>query len=107
MLDDFLIEAAKLLGFKVLLFLVKEGLKLFSQRNNTRNLIPDIYGVDLLRVILKERYVQSQQIIDIFGTEEKLNSILSGQQELTIGQIQNLSKRFLISPMAFYPLGNS
>ncbi|NEN96662.1 MAG: hypothetical protein F6K50_14310 [Moorea sp. SIO3I7] len=106
MWDELLIEAGKRLGFMFFGYLVKEGLKRFFQhkRNNSGQLVHDIYGTDLLRVILKDHYLQSQEIIDIFGSEATCNLIVSGQQELTIGQIQKLSKRLLISPMAFYPL---
>lgn len=94
MWDEILIEVAKRLGLVALGYFTKEGLKRLCQRSNTRKLIPDIYGVDLLRVILKEHHVQSQEIIDIFGSEARYDSILNGQQELTIGQIQKLSKLF-------------
>ncbi|AOW99403.1 hypothetical protein BJP34_07985 [Moorena producens PAL-8-15-08-1] len=106
MWNELLIEAVKRLGFMFLGYIAKEGLKRFFQhnRNNSGQLIPDIYGTDLLRVILKEHYLHSQEIIEIFGSEATCNLIVSGQQELTIGQIQKLSKRLLISPMAFYPL---
>ncbi|OLT58909.1 hypothetical protein [Moorena bouillonii] len=106
MWDELLIEAGKRLGFMFFGYLAKEGLKRVFQhkRNNSGQLIPDIYGTDLLRVILKDHYLHSQEIIDIFGSEATCNLLVSGQQELTIGQIQKLSKRLLISPMAFYPL---
>ncbi|NEQ87303.1 MAG: hypothetical protein F6K26_46970 [Moorea sp. SIO2I5] len=106
MWNELLIEAGKRLGFMFFGYLAKEGMKRVFQhnRNNSGQLIPDIHGTDLLRVILKEHYLHYQDIIDIFGSEATCNLIVSGQQELTIGQIQKLSKRLLISPMAFYPL---
>lgn len=107
MWEGLLIQGLKSLGGMVVGHFVRKGLKkVLKKPNHKRKLIPDIYGIDLLKVILKEHRIQSQEIIDIFGSEAKFNSILNDEQELTFSQIQKLSKLLLISPMAFYPQNN-
>ena len=84
--------------------IVSNRLKIFWKKfTNKPTTIPDIYGIELLQVILEENYIQSQKIQDIFGSQEECNSILKGQKELTFLQIQQLSNFLMISPSAFFP----
>jgi len=104
---EILLEAGKRLGLLLLGHFAKEGWQQWQQRNDVRKFVPDIYGTELLRVILQERCMQPEELVDVFGSEAQCHEVLDGRQELTLGQIQRLSRRFAIAPIAFYPLGNA
>jgi len=65
-------------------------------------LIPDIHGVELLKVLIHEFGLRQKDLISIFKTEFLVSEVLSGQQNLTVNQIQQLAKFFHISPAAFF-----
>ena len=65
--------------------------------------IPDIYGLELLKFILKERNLQKQDLLSIFESKSTLDDILDGQQELTPIYIQKLANFLNISPDLFFP----
>ncbi|TVQ55681.1 MAG: transcriptional regulator [Spirulina sp. DLM2.Bin59] len=66
--------------------------------------IPDIYGVELLRVLLEERGLKQKDLVPIFKTESIVSEILKGNRQLTTRHIQELSQYFHISPAAFFPM---
>lgn len=103
---EFLLEAGSRLGLMFLGHFAKEGWQRWRQRDDICRFIPDIYGTDLLCVILQERCVQPKELVDVFGSEAQCHEVLDGRQELTLGQIQRLSRRFAIPPIAFFPLAN-
>ena len=65
--------------------------------------IPDIYGLELLKFILKERNLQKQDLLSIFESKSTLDDILDGLQELTPIYIQKLANFLNISPDLFFP----
>lgn len=65
--------------------------------------IPDIYGLELLKFILKERNLQKQDLLSIFESKSTLDDILDGQQDLTTVYIQKLANFLNISPDLFFP----
>jgi len=65
------------------------------------NPIPEIQGVELLKALLAESNLEPQDLLPIFKTEANLFAVLSGQQELTLDQIQELAAFFHLSPAAF------
>lgn len=66
--------------------------------------IPDIYGVELLKVLMAERGLRQKDLVPIFKTESIASAILNKQRQLTTRHIQELAEFFNVSPAAFFPL---
>ncbi|NEO17090.1 MULTISPECIES: helix-turn-helix domain-containing protein [unclassified Moorena] len=71
------------------------------QRKKT--LIPDIHGIDLLKLLIKEHGLRQQDLVSIFKTKSIVSMILSGKRNLTVEHIQKLADYFKCSPSAFFP----
>lgn len=69
-----------------------------------QNWIPDIYGVELLKMLLQERGLKQKDLLPIFKTESIISEILKGNRQLTTRHIQELSQYFHVSPAAFFPV---
>ena len=65
--------------------------------------IPDIYGVELLKVLLEERGLRQKDLVSIFRTESIISDILQGKRKLTARHIQELADFFNLSPAVFFP----
>ncbi len=65
--------------------------------------IPDIYGVELLKVLIAERHLRQKDLVPIFKTESIVSDILNGKRQLTIRHIQELAQFFNLSPAVFLP----
>lgn len=66
--------------------------------------IPDIDGVELLKVLLAENGLRQKDLLSIFKTESIVSAILNKQRQLTTRHIQELAEFFHVSPAAFFPL---
>ncbi|AOW99404.1 hypothetical protein BJP34_07990 [Moorena producens PAL-8-15-08-1] len=66
-------------------------------------LIPDIHGIDLLKLLIKEHGLRQQDLVSIFKTKSIVSMILSGKRNLTVEHIQKLADYFKCSPSAFFP----
>lgn len=66
--------------------------------------IPDIYGVELLKVLIKERNLQQKDLVSIFKTESIISDILHEKRQLTVRHIQELAQFFNLSPAVFFPI---
>lgn len=66
--------------------------------------IPDIYGVELLKVLMVERGLRQKDLVPIFKTESIISDILKSRRQLTTRHIQELAELFRLSPAAFFPL---
>jgi HTH-type transcriptional regulator/antitoxin HigA len=64
--------------------------------------IPDICGVELLKVMMAELNLRQKDLVPIFKTESIVSEVLSGRRRLTIAHIQKLANLFHISPAAFF-----
>lgn len=64
--------------------------------------IQDLNGADLLKALIKEFEVKKKDLGSIFKPESKIEEILSGEQKLTLEQIESLANFFSISPAAFF-----
>ncbi|MTJ09444.1 type II toxin-antitoxin system HigA family antitoxin [Anabaena sp. UHCC 0204] len=64
--------------------------------------VADIYGIELLKVLLEELNLQSQDLMPIFEQETVLYEVLSGKQQMTMNHIEKLAKFFHISPSVFF-----
>ena len=65
--------------------------------------IPDIYGVELLKVLLVERQLRQKDLVPIFKTESIISDVLNGKRQLTVRHIQELARFFNLSPAVFLP----
>ncbi len=66
-------------------------------------LIPDLYGVELLKALIQELGLKQKDLVPIFKTESIISAILNGQRKLTVEHIEKLADFFHISPSAFFP----
>jgi HTH-type transcriptional regulator/antitoxin HigA len=78
---------------------------LVSEYEEIAATIPDIYGVELLKVLLEERNIRQKDLVHIFKTESIISAILNGHRRLTVEHIQKLAEYFHVSPAAFFPVG--
>lgn len=76
---------------------------IYEYEEKNQELIPNIYGIELLKVILEERSLQKQDLLPIFENQSTLDDIFDGQRELTDIHIQKLADFFNISPTLFLP----
>jgi len=63
--------------------------------------IRDIYGIELLKVLLTELDLQPTDLIPIFEDETILSDIFTGKKSITIEQIEKLSNFFHVPPSVF------
>ncbi|MGM3305588.1 helix-turn-helix domain-containing protein [Anabaena sp. WFMT] len=63
--------------------------------------VADIYGIELLKVLLEELNFQPQDLIPIFEQETVLSDIFDGKQQMTVNHIEKLAKFFHVSPAVF------
>lgn len=77
---------------------------LVYEYEQTQEPIPDIYGVELLKVLMEERGLRQKDLVPIFKTESIVSEILNNRRQLTTRHIQELAKFFNVSPAAFFPI---
>lgn len=65
--------------------------------------IPDIYGIELLKVLMAEHSLRQKDLVPIFKTESIVSDILKSRRKLTTRHIQELAELFHLSPAAFFP----
>ncbi len=63
--------------------------------------MPILKGIELLKALLEESNLQTQDLIPIFPTEAIVLDILDRKRELTASQIKELAAFFHISPGSF------
>ncbi len=76
---------------------------LIYEYEETYNVIPDIYGVELLKFLLELKNLQKQDLLSIFEDQSILDDIFDRQREITGIHIQKLADFFNISPALFFP----
>ena len=77
---------------------------LVYEYEQTQEPIPDIYGIELLKVLIEERELRQKDLVPIFKTESIVSDILKERRKLTTRHIQELAEFFQVSPAAFFPL---
>ena len=77
---------------------------LLSAYQSNKNLVPDLYGTNLLKVLIEERQLRQKDLVEkkIFKTESIVSEILKGKRQLTVEYIKKLSDYFKCSPSAFF-----
>ncbi len=67
------------------------------------DIVPDIYGVELLKFLLEERNLKQKDLVSIFKTESIVSDVLNEKRQLTTRHIQELAEFFDVSPAVFFP----
>lgn len=102
----------KLLDFIFEYFLTKvfdyfgKVIKFFFKKklyNINPKILPDIYGVELLKFLFEENNLSYKDLIYVFGSESNCFAILHGHDQLTVNHIDKLSKHFHIPSYVFLP----
>ncbi len=75
---------------------------LVFEYEQTQELIPDIYGIELLKVLIEEKQLRQKDLVPIFKTESIVSDVLSGKRQLTVRHIQELALFFNLSPAVFF-----
>ncbi len=68
--------------------------------------MPSISGLDLLKALMEELNLQEKDLVPILQTESNVCEVLSGKQELTVSNIEQLANLFHVSPASFLSQGN-
>ena len=76
---------------------------LVYEYEQTQQPVPDIYGVDLLQVLIEENGLLQKDLVPIFKTESIISAILKKRRKLTTRHIEELAEFFHISPAVFFP----
>lgn len=76
---------------------------LVYEYEQTQEPVPDIYGVDLLKVLIEENELLQKDLVPIFKTESIISAVLNKRRKLTTRHIEELAEFFNISPAAFFP----
>lgn len=65
--------------------------------------LDDISGRDILKFLMEEHSLKQSDLENELGSQSVASEILSGKRRLNSQQILALSKRFGVSPSAFFP----
>ncbi|MEM9543662.1 MAG: transcriptional regulator [Cyanobacteria bacterium P01_E01_bin.42] len=76
---------------------------LIYEYEQKQDIVPDIYGVELIKSLMEEMGLEKQDIIPVFETESIATDILDEKQSLTIQHIKELARFFHVSPSVFLP----
>ena len=79
------------------------GTLVYEYESQQENLIPDIYGIDLLKALIAERNLKQKDLVPIFKTESIVSDVLNEKRQLTVRHIQELAETFNLSPAVFFP----
>ena len=77
---------------------------LVYEYEQTLELIPDIYGVELLKALIEDFELRQKDLVPIFKTESIISDILREKRQLTTEHIQKLAEFFCVLPAVFFPL---
>lgn len=75
---------------------------IISEYEDKNTEIPDIYGVELLNVLIEEWGLKQKELVPIFKTESIVSAVLNGHRQLTVEHIQKLAEFFHVSPAVFF-----
>ncbi len=80
---------------------------LIHEYEEKQDLVPDICGVELLKVLIEETNLKQKDLVPIFKTESIVSDILKGKRKLTVEHIQKLGEFFKVSSAVFFPANPS
>ncbi len=76
---------------------------LVAEYESRTELIPDIYGCELLKVLITEKGLLQKDLVPIFKTESIVSDVLNGKRQLTVRHIQELASFFGLPHAVFFP----
>ncbi|MBP0016753.1 MAG: transcriptional regulator [Cyanobacteria bacterium SBLK] len=76
---------------------------LIYEYEQKQDIVPDIYGVELLKSLMEEMGLSKSDLVPIFKTEEIAADILDEKQPLTMQQMEELADFFHVSLSLFLP----
>lgn len=65
--------------------------------------VPEASPVDVLRFLLDRHGLKHRDLAGDLGGESVVSEVLSGKRKLNAAHIEQLSKRFRVSPAVFFP----
>ena len=77
-------------------------LTLVEAYEEERHAVADASPVEVLRALIEANGLRQKDLVSVFGSESIVSEVLRGKRELNKNQIEKLSKRFHISPAAFF-----
>ncbi|HKT48209.1 MAG TPA: hypothetical protein VJP87_11855 [Candidatus Acidoferrales bacterium] len=77
-------------------------LTLIESYEEERHRISDASPIQVLRALLEANNLRQKDLVSIFGSESIVSEILHRKRELNRSHIAKLSRRFGISPAAFF-----
>lgn len=57
---------------------------------------------EILTELMESNHLKQKDLVDIFGAESTVSAVINGKREMTREHIKRLSKRFHVSPAAFF-----
>jgi len=66
--------------------------------------LPDASPVDVLRFLIVQHGLKQRDLASELGSESVVSEVLSGKRKLNATHIEQLSKRFHVSPAVFFPV---
>lgn len=76
---------------------------LLADWEDARTDIADIRGIELIKILLKERGLRQRDLVGIFATESIVSEVLAGRRDVTRRHIDRLADFFQVSQAAFFP----
>src|SRR5260370_23143866 len=64
--------------------------------------IPDASPIEVLRALMEANELRQKDLVSIFGSESIVSEVLHKKRALNKTHIEKLSKRFKVSPAAFF-----
>jgi HTH-type transcriptional regulator / antitoxin HigA len=81
-----------------------ELLTLLIERYEEENYtVPKAAPADVLRFLLERHGLKQRDVATDLGGESVVSEVLSGRRKLNLTHIDQLSKRFRVSPAVFFP----
>jgi HTH-type transcriptional regulator / antitoxin HigA len=80
---------------------------LIHEYEKKQDIVPDIFGVELLKVLMAEKNLKQKDLAFIFKTESIVSDILRYKRKLKVEHIQKLAVFFNVSPAVFFPVNLS
>jgi HTH-type transcriptional regulator/antitoxin HigA len=80
------------------------GTLVYEYEQQQEEIIPDIYGIELLKALISEYDLKQKDFISIFKTESIVSDVLNAKRQLTVRHIQELAEFFNLSPAVFFPV---
>jgi HTH-type transcriptional regulator/antitoxin HigA len=67
-----------------------------------RHSVPDASPLEVLRTLMDANNLRQKDLVPIFGSESIVSEVLHKKRDLNKTHIEKLSKRFHVSPAAFF-----